>query len=58
MCPEQEVCPSYNAGHKRKPHHVRITELCVNYKDGKCGAQGEACDLFKMRNIREKFGFE
>lgn len=54
MCPEQQVCPDYSAGHKRKSHHVRITIPCVRFEDGSCPMVGHSCNLEKIRGIKAK----
>jgi len=55
ICEFQEVCDRFDAGHKRKVHHIRVTEKCVKFIEGGCAdLQGQSCNLEKMRRLREK----
>ena len=61
-------CPKYSAGHKRKSHHIRLTTPCIFSNNG-CAIseevreayillevqQGEACNLAKIKRIKEGF---
>jgi len=54
ICEFQEVCERYDAGHKRKVHHIRLTERCVKYIDGGCAdLQGQSCFISKGKLARE-----
>ena len=58
-CCVQEICPHYSNGSKRKVHHIRLTDVCVLFKDGKCAEQndikqGPACNIKKMKRLRGK----
>ncbi|KKL99313.1 hypothetical protein LCGC14_1815640 [marine sediment metagenome] len=51
LCTLQETCERYTNGTKRKPHHMRMTVVCIKYKD-KCIdlrdiQQGDACLISK-----------
>ena len=37
VCYLQDTCPHYENGHKRKSHHIRITQPCSKYLDDSCG---------------------
>jgi len=55
LCPEQEFCQEYSAGHKRKSHHIRITVKCTKYIDGTCSLlAGQSCNLEKIRRIKDE----
>jgi len=57
LCPEQELCKYFTVGHKRKAHHIRVTEKCLLWEDGCMEGydvlQGPACNLEKMRRLKK-----
>ena len=59
LCPEQEICLEYSAGHKRKSHHVRLTFACIHMGLPSCpnALLGQSCDLGKMQTWRKEKGF-
>ncbi|KKN62171.1 hypothetical protein LCGC14_0514500 [marine sediment metagenome] len=46
-------CEDYSSGTRMPPnHHVRITEKCIYERDGDCVKLGDACEIQKVRRIR------
>ena len=54
LCSEQEACEDFSAGHKRKAHHVRMAEPCVYHGKETCPMVGHACDIAKIKRIKEE----
>jgi len=52
LCPEQQTCEDFTVGHKRRVHHIRVTERCLRFDDGSCPHTGRACDLEKIRRLK------
>ena len=58
LCPEQELCKYFTVGHKRKAHHIRVTEKCLLWEDG-CIEQhdialGDHCVIEKIKRLKGK----
>ena len=53
LCPHQEVCPDYSNGSKRRVHHIRATEKCLVWKFKRCVKLGDACEIAKIKRIKE-----
>ena len=53
LCEEQELCPDFKWTHKKRVHHIRLTEKCLNW-DGNCCKllDGSSCDLEKIKRIK------
>jgi len=52
-CWQQETCENYWAGHKRRSHHVRITDPCVRVDNGTCPELNRSCDIAKVKKVKE-----
>ena len=60
-CTQQETCKHYHNGSKRRPHHIRITDICQSFIGGKCKygydlMEGEACSLEAVKEKKEMIG--
>ena len=53
-CSFQETCDKFTVGHKRRNHHIRISEICKLFIDGTCPEFGHACSIDKGKLWNEK----
>ncbi|MDD5512039.1 MAG: hypothetical protein PHI12_14720 [Dehalococcoidales bacterium] len=53
LCPDQETCTLYERrDNLPKNHDVRTKYKCM-YWQGECTKQGDACNLDKIKRIKE-----
>ena len=54
ICPIQLTCEDYSCGYKRRDNYTRQYVECIRIDDGTCPMLGSACDLAKIKRIKEQ----
>ena len=55
-CDMQEVCESFTNGTKRRPHNIRLNDVCTYFEDG-CKLDlptGAYCNIEKIQRIKKE----
>jgi hypothetical protein len=55
-CGQALTCSAFTCQYSTRNHHVRLTEACVTDKALCPIPSGQACDINKMRRIKNELG--